>query len=85
MNAGLPGTGLYDRKKLIDGNLNGVLGGFLKGKLGGGKPDMSNYQLVIEDNGEVEILNENGRAVGAEEAKEIRRRNQYQLFYCRFL
>ena len=77
MNAGLPGTGIYDRKKLIDGNLNGVLGGFLKGKLGGGKPDMSNYQLVIEDNGEVEILNENGRAVGAEEAKEIRKTEWY--------
>ena len=78
MNTSLPGTGIYDRKKLIDGKFNGLLGGFLKDKLGAGNKDMSNYQLVIEDNGEVEILNENGRAVGAEEAKEIRKTEWYE-------
>jgi len=78
MNTGLPGTGIYDRKKLIDGKFNGVLGGFLKDKLGGGAPDMSNYQLVIEDNGDVEILTAQGRAVSAEEAREIRKTEWYE-------
>ena len=76
MNMGLPGTGIYDRKKLIDGKFNGVLGGFLKDKLGG-KQDMSNYQLMIEENGDIEILTEDGKSVSTEEAREIRRTEWY--------
>jgi len=78
VNAGLPGTGLYDRKKLIDGNMNGILGGFLKGKLGSGEPDPKDYQLVIGDNCEVEILTAGGAAVGAEVAKEIRKTEWFE-------
>lgn len=78
MNTSLPGTGIYDRKKLIDGKFGGLLGGFLKDKLGGGEPDMRNYQLVIEDNGDIEILTADGLSVGEEEEREIRKTEWYE-------
>ncbi len=78
VNTGLPGTGIYDRKKLIDGKFNGILGGFLKDKLGGGAPDMSNYQLVIEENGDVEILTADGLSLSAEEEREVRKTDWYE-------
>lgn len=77
-NYGLPGTGIYDRKKLLDGKMNGVLGGFLKDKIGGGEPDPKDYQLVVGDTGEVEILTAKGAAVGAEVAREIRKTEWFE-------
>lgn len=78
MNASLPGTGLYDRKKLIDSNLGGLLGGFIKDRLGGGASEAQGYQLAIGDNGEIEILTASGAAVGADRAREIRRTEWYE-------
>lgn len=75
LNTSIPGTGLYDRKKLIDGKKNGMLGGLLD-KFSGGRKE-ENYQLAIEENGTVAILNENGRPVPDEEAREIRKTQWY--------
>lgn len=75
LNTSLPGTGLYDRKKLIDGKKNGLLGGLLD-KVTGGK-ESENYQLAIDENGEVSILKENGRPVADEDARQIRKTEWY--------
>ncbi len=78
LNTSLPGTGLSDRRKLIDGKMNGLLGGLLKGKIGiGGGPDAEDYQLQLAENGVVEILDANGKAVSDEEAREIRKTEWY--------
>lgn len=76
LNTSIPGTGLYDRKKLIDGKKGGVLGGLLD-KVSGGKEE-ENYQLSIEEDGSVAILKENGRPVPDEDARRIRRTEWYE-------
>lgn len=75
LNTSIPGTGLYDRKKLIDGKRGGLLGGLLD-KVTGGKEE-ENYQLTIEENGTVAILNESGRPVSDEKARQIRKTEWY--------
>lgn len=75
LNTSIPGTGLYDRKKLIDGKKGGLLGNLLD-KVTGGK-EQENYELAIDENGVVSILKENGKPVSDEEARQIRKTEWY--------
>lgn len=84
LNTSLPGTGIYDRKKLIDGKMGGLLGGFLKGKVGGKEEqdereeiDVSEYELALQENGVVEVLKADGSKITDEEEKLVRRTAWY--------
>lgn len=81
LNAGLPGTGLSSRKKLIDNKKGGLLGGLLGGKNSGkGKDelDVRNYELMIEEDGSIEILTQQGMPVSEEEERILRKTNWYK-------
>lgn len=71
LNTGIPGTGLYDRRK--------ISGGMARSRERERRPelDVRDYELCLDESGQVEILDRSGRRVGGDEAKRLRQTDWY--------
>lgn len=77
LNTSLPGTGLYDRHKLIDGKSFKKLGS-KKTAAREEEIDVRNYELALDDGGSIAILKASGAAASEEEARKVRRTDWYE-------
>lgn len=71
LNTGIPGTGLYNRRKLS--------GGAPRKRERERQPelDVRDYELYLDEEGQVEILDRSGRRVSDDTARKLRRTDWY--------
>lgn len=67
LNTSIPGTGLYDRRKIAGGSSAARRT----------EMDVSDYDLALDERGKVVILRKDGRAAGEEELRRLRRTDWY--------
>ena len=77
LNTSVPGTGLYDRRKLFDFNSLTSARGSAK-ENARDAVDVRAYELAIGENGAIGILRRDGARVSEEEARRVRRTEWYQ-------
>lgn len=84
LNTSLPGTGLYDRKR-IDTLITDKLGLNKKNKktkAAQKEEELPDFTMTLTENGEMRIENENGRAITDEALlRRIRQTDEYQVTY----
>ena len=71
LNTGIPGTGLYDRRKIAGGRSGQT-------KKRAEEIDVRAYELQLDEDGQVLILRRDGRRVGDDEARRLRRTDWYE-------
>ena len=81
LNTSLPGTGLYDRKRL-DTLITKKLGTNKKKKQAGKKEDLPGFTIALNEKGEVQVKDESGRAItDAALLQRIRQTDEYKAAY----
>lgn len=70
LNTGIPGTGLYDRRKIAGGRSTQT-------KKRTEEVDVRDYELCLDEDGQVLILRRDGRRASDDEARRLRRTDWY--------
>lgn len=70
LNTGIPGTGLYDRRKIAGGRS-------AQTKRRTEEIDVRDYELCLDEDGQVLILRRDGRRASDDEARRLRRTDWY--------
>lgn len=84
LNTSLPGTGLYDRKRIdtLITNKLGIGKKDGKSKKSAEEADIPEFTMTLTDDGTVQIENENGRAITDETLlRRIRQTEEYKVTY----
>lgn len=85
LNTSIPGTGLYDRKR-IDTLITDKLGIGKKKKAAAKQAAVPDFTMTLNEQGEVVIENENGRAITNEaQLRSIRQTEEYKETYAELM